>query len=240
MKSIVIPVKRDTKNSNIELIYALRSLEENLTGISEVFIIGEKIMSLRGLKYIKCKDDIPSKFKERNIYRKIMEAVLHVDVTEDFIFSNDDIYLLDKFDANDLPYLHKGTLDETMARNTGDYRKSLNHSKKLLMSRGKTTMDFDTHFPVSYNKTDFINTFVCKDVNWDQPFGYVIKSIYANSLNIEGEFGGDCKVQTKLKYEEIQQKVSGKRFFSTSDGCLNKDMLDFLQDTFPNKSSFEK
>lgn len=237
--SIVIPVRDTSKNNHKELVYALRSLQLNLKGIGDVFIAGKNIVGLRGLKYISCKDEPQGKWKERNIYRKIMAAIAHPEVTEDFIFTNDDIFLLKEFDAHNLPYYHKGTLEDTMSKNIGDYRKSVNHTRKYLLSYGKPTLDFDTHFPIVYNKKDFC-TFVCNNVNWEQPFGNIIKSLYCNMKGIEGEFGGDCKIQHRMSYEEITSKIGDKTFFSTSDKCLNEDMMRFLNEKYKEKSKYER
>lgn len=237
--SVVIPISDKSKNHK-ELIYAIRSLEKNLKGIGDIFVVGTIIKPLKGLKYIQCKDEPTSKFKERNIYRKILAAIAHPEVTEDFVVSNDDIYLLNEFDANNLPYFHKNSLEDTMAKNIGDYRKSVNHTRKYLLKNEKPTLDFDTHFPIIYNKKKFIDTFVCNDVNWDQPFGYVIKSFYTNSLEIKGEFGGDCKIHHSMSYNELKNKIGTKSFFSTSDRSLNDDMIKLLNELYPDKSKFEK
>lgn len=240
MTSIVVPVKSFSKNNHKELVYALRSIEKHLKGFGEVFIIGDRINSLKGLKYIHCRDDRQSMYKERNIYRKILKACNHPEVTEDFIMLNDDHLLLKDFDVNNLPFYYKGTLEETLSKNMGDYRKSVNHTRKLLLSKDKPTIDFDTHFPIVYNKKKFIDTFVCNNVDWDKPFGYVIKSLYCNLNDIEGEFGGDCKIHHKMKYEDIVSKIGDRSFFSTSDGCLNEDMMRFLNEKYGTKSRYER
>jgi len=237
--SVVIPIKSDTKNNNIELIYALRSLEKNLNGLGDIFIIGNKINSLKGLKYIECKDDKGSQFKERNIYRKILSACNDERVSNNFICTNDDIYLTKEFDANSLPFYHKSELINTMSKNAGDYRKSLNHTRKLLMKMKNTTLDYDTHFPILYNKEHFC-TFASEETNWNQPFSYVIKSLYCNRKGVKGEYGGDCKIQTKMTYEEIVNKIGDKSFFSTSDGCMNEDMIKYLNELYPTKSKYER
>lgn len=240
MKSIIIPVKSGSKNNYKELIYSLRSFERHLNGFGDIFIIGKKISSLRGLKYINANDDPKSMYKERNIFRKISLACSHPEVSDEFIFANDDHFLLHDFDVDNLPFYHKGDLEDTLSKNTGDYRKSLNHTRKYLISKGKPTLDYDTHFPMIYEKNRFIDTFVCKDINWDRPFGYVIKSLYANMVGVNGEFGGDCKIQHKMRYNEIVDKIGSRLFFSTSDGCLNDDMMRFLNEKFPTKSKYER
>lgn len=238
--SIVIPVRDNSKNNNKELVYAIRSFQSNLKVLGDIFIVGKIIKPLRGLKYIYCKDEPNGKNKERNIYRKILAAINHPEVTEDFIFANDDHILLKEFDANNLPFYHKGDLEDTMTKNLGDYRKSVNHTRKFLIEQGKPTLDFDTHFPIIYNKKKFIDIFTHKCVNWEKPFGYVIKSLYVNMANIPGEFGGDCKIQHRMSYQELTAKIGDKEFFSTSDKCLNEDMMRFLNEKFPTKSQYER
>lgn len=237
---IVIPLSHNTKNNLIELKYALRSAEKHLKGFGEVFIVGPKIYALKGLKHIYATDERQSKTKEKNIFNKIMLACKNEGVSEDFCFMNDDHFLLQDFEIENLPFYHKGSLQTTMDNNKGDYRKSLNHSKKYLLSKERQILDFDTHFPIVYNKKKFIDTFVCNDIDFDRPFGYVIKSIYANMNYIEGEFGGDCKIQRAMNYEEIKSKIKDKKFFSTSDGSINPDMVRFLDELYPVPSRFER
>jgi len=236
--SIVIPYK--SCKSNIELIYALRSLEKNLKGFDEVFIISENKVPIKGLNYINIKDDKSSKFKERNIYRKILAACNDERVSKTFFFTNDDIFLNQEFDIESIPFYHKGELYETMSKQMSDYRKSLNHSRKYLMRKGLPTLDYDTHFPILYDKEDFV-TFVCnKDLNWAQPYSYVIKSLYCNSKGVKGEYIGDCKIKEKLNYEQLKQKIANKPFFSTADGVINDDMIRLLNELYPKKSIYEK
>jgi len=130
-------------------------------------------------------------------------------------------------------------LINTMAKNMGDYRKSLNHSRKLLIKLEKPTLDYDTHFPILYNKEHFC-TFVGEGANWNQPYSYVIKSLYCNRLGVKGEYAGDCKIQAKMTYEEIVNKIGEKSFFSTSDGCMNEDMIKYLNELYPTKSKYER
>lgn len=240
MKSIVIPVKPDKHKTFKELTYTLRSLEINLKYHGDIIVVGDKISSLRGLNYVRCVDDKQSMWKERNIYRKILKAIEDPRVTDDFVMLNDDHILTRPFDIDNLPYYYKSTLEQTMENNRGDYRKSVNHTRKYLMSHDKPTIDFDTHFPIVYNKQKFIDTFVRNDINWNKPFGYIIKSLYCGMNDIQGEFGGDCKIQRKMTYEEIKNKVGNKSFFSTADGVLNTDMIKYLNELYPSKSFYER
>lgn len=240
MTSVIIPYKGNIKTKDTELIYAIRGFQKHLKGIGDIYIIGNRLSSLQGLKYIQCRDDQGSKWKERNIYRKILAACKDERVSEDFIFANDDHMITKDYEVAKLPFYHKNTLEGTMENNKGDYRKSLNHTRKFLISKGKETWDYDTHFPIVYNKQKFIDTFAMEGINWDMPFTYVLKSMYGNLNNVEGEFGGDCKIHSKMNYEEIKRKVGDKSFFSTSDGSINEDMIRFLNELYPQPSFYER
>lgn len=240
MTTIVIPVKSGNRHHNKELIYAIRSLERHLKGNWNIVVVGDRINALRGLKYIHCKDEPKSENKERNIYRKIMKACESDLVSENFIVTNDDIMITKDFDVDNLPFYYKCELEVTMANNKGDYRKSVNHTRKFLIEHGKKTLDFDTHFPIMYNKKRFIDTFVCNNVDWNKPFGYVIKSLICNMIGIEGEYGGDCKIHHKMSYQELKNKIGDRSFFSTSDGCLNEHMMRLLNELYPSKSKYER
>jgi len=236
--SVVIPFKSDVEKDYRELFYSLRSLQSKLKMEIEVFVCGDKINSLHGLNYITCKDEKGKGVKERNIYRKILAACHDERVSDDFIFTNDDIFLLKEF--SEIPYYHKGELMETMKKANMDYRASLNHSRKYLISKGKPTLDYDTHFPIVYNKRKFIDTFANEAIDFDQPFGYVIKSIYCNMNYVSGIYGGDCKIKHPKKYKELLKRIEGKEFFSTSDGCMNEAMIELLNELYENRSNYEK
>lgn len=223
MKSIVVPVRSESKNNHKELYYAIRGFQRHLNNIGDIFVVSDKEIDLEGLKFIYCKDDPELKYKERNIYRKILAACNDDRVTEDFILCNDDQFLLADFDSDNLPFYYKEELYDTMMRNNNNYRKSLNHTRKHLMKNNKPTLDFDTHFPIVYNKKKFITTF--ESINWNIDFGFVIKSLYCGMNDIQGEYGGDCKIHGKMTYQGIKDKIQGKKFFSTSDASMNDDMI---------------
>src|SRR5690606_4266018 len=112
---------------------------------------------------------------ERNIYSKVKYACNIEEVSENFLFMNDDHFLLSDFSAHEFPYHYKGFLSDTMLKNQGNYRKTMNHTRKHLLSAGKEQLDFDTHCPIIYNKEKFIKTF--ENINWNVPYGYGIKSM---------------------------------------------------------------
>lgn len=233
MMDIVIPVLK-SKYNYIDLRYALRSIEKHLKGYRDIYIIGDKIPLFKNLKYIRATDDRSSKFKERNIYRKIIKACNEPSISEDFLFMNDDHFLLTDFEIEKFPYYHKGELADSMAKNTGNYRKTLNHTKKLLAEKNLPTLNFDTHCQIVFNKQLFFNTFT--HTNWDLHYGYGIKSLYCGMNGIEGIYQPDCKINNKTNTEMLA-KIAGREWFST--GAISRGMVEIFDTLYPQPCSYE-
>ena len=75
MISVVYPLGTGSKWQNNELRYSLRSLSK-ISGIGDVFIVGEKPDWVRNVIHIPCKD-VPFR-KEYSIYTKIMAAMANI------------------------------------------------------------------------------------------------------------------------------------------------------------------
>lgn len=241
MIDLVIPLLTDKKRNHIDLKYALRSLEENLKKELNLIIIGERLPNwMHNATLIKSIDHPKMEYKERNIFNKIKLYCEQENASDSFIFSNDDIYLLNTF--KELPFFYKNDLSEAVKKASGGYRISMKHTVHHLQSIGKETLNFDIHFPIEYNRNDFLCTFV--NIDWSRNWGYVIKSMYCNTLAIEGEQAKDLKIANEKKFnsiEEIERLLDGRCFFSTANHVLKDELfLKFMEQTFPNKSKWEK
>jgi hypothetical protein len=229
MASIVIPLGSGSRHGNRELLYALRSFEKHLKGISNVVIVGECPEFLQNIIHIPFKD---LSHKQANIRSKILAACDDDRVSEDFCFLNDDVFLLQDLDINSIPYWYSGDLSTYKEEGT----------KALIEELGwreLPTKRFDLHQPITYNKQKFI----------EAVSGFhdrcLIKSTYCNYWKIEGEPIVDIKVRHPHSYQWICENLPGRIYFSvgenkevSADG-LNPSMWKFLDKQFPNKSKYE-
>ena len=241
MIDLVIPLLHDRKRNHIDLKYALRSIEKNINKEFNLVIVGTNIPNwMRDAKLIKANDDNSDAYKERNIFSKVKLYCEQESGSESFIFSNDDIFFLKPISK--IPFYYKNDLKESYERASGNYRISLKNTYNELVKLGKPTLNFDVHFPIEYNRNDFLCTFVNTD--WNKKYGYVIKSMYCNSQNIEGERVIDMKLggtEAFKSVSEIERLLDGRTFFSTSNHIFkDKIFIDFMDRTFPNKSRWEK
>lgn len=208
-----------SQNDYSELKYSLRSVEKFIPQPYEVLIIGDVLPEwLTGVTHITL-PDVPGK-KQLSIRRKILAAL---EYAEEVIFFNDDYFLLRQWDA--VPYYWCDMLkrcNETGARPL----------EKKLTELNKPQKWFDIHYPIIY-KQNF------KEASQHFPQECIIKSMYANYFEIEGELMPDCKIHSKPTKEQFFNFVKDKPCVSTGVSSVNS-VLPFLQILFPNKSNFEK
>lgn len=237
MTSIVIPLGTGSRWNNTELRYALRSVEKHLAGYGDIFIIGEKPDWLRNVVHIPCPDYGDKTYdKEHNIYRKIMAACADDRVTEDFLFMNDDHFLLQDYEAGNFPYYCEGWLSEYMTvtdykhtvRNTVNWFSTINNDGRLY---------FDIHCPVLYNKMPFM---LLSGLNWEKAFGYCIKTVYCNTLpHLKAIEQPDLKINEVHTADRIHRMIAGRPWFSIGDRAREGGLLRVLNDLYPHKSKYE-
>lgn len=219
---IIIPY-RDFGGS--ELKYCLRGIEKFVQE-PEITIIGDLPKWIKNVTHIPFKDNPQNQFRSRNIYDKIML------VDHDFLFFNDDHFLLEPFSAD--TYHYSGTLSSELNRRSlsGSYRKTIQNTLGLYGD----LKNFDTHCPIFY-RLEILD--ILQNLNWGRPQGYCIKSIYALLAGIEGTEYPDLKIRTPLLEKQIRQQIEGRQYFSTGNSSFNKAMINVLEGLFPAKSKYE-
>lgn len=234
---IVIPLGA-SNNNFFDLRYTLRSIEKNVRNYRDIWIIGDLPRWIQGVGNIPHSDDPDLKWKERNIWKKFMAACLNRNITDTFLATNDDIFIIDEIDATKYPFYYKGTCLDSMKANKTKYRATMSHTKKLLERRGFKDLNADTHTPILYNKKEFLSTF--EDEHWLTPYGYGIKSLYCAFNKKPMVYMADCKLKKKYTLAEVEKKLTGRHVVSCTDAALKAGLGEYLQQKFPTKSSYER
>lgn len=232
--SIVIPLGVGSRWNNTELRYALRSVEKHLIGYGEVFIVGEKPDWLRNVVHIPCRDYGDKTYdKERNIDCKIIAACADDRVTDNFLFMNDDHFLLQDYQAGDFPYYCHGWLSEFMT--VTDYKYTIGN---MLQVYKEPMPYFDVHCPIIYNKYLFVDAMA--NLDWSWRFGYCIKTAYCNSIvGLKAIEYPDLKINEVFTADHIRKQICGRPWFSIGDRAREGGLLRVLQDLYPHKSKYE-
>lgn len=229
MTDLVYVLGKGSLWNNNELRYSLRSVEKHLSGVGRVFIVGECPPFLTNVTHIKASDDKKA-IPDTNIMHKIWMACSNPEISETFLFLNDDHYLLQDFEADKFPYYYHKTIVEYVKKRGHDgYGKRCENTQKSLENRNKSTKYFDLHYPILYSKTAFIKH-VVNAYDHSKKDGMILKSLYANGLQIEGTEIQDCKIPHLL----LKDLPCYSTYPTVSAGAQK-----FLKEMFPNKSRFE-
>lgn len=238
--NVLIPLGLGSPWDNNELRYCLRGIEKHLRGVGDVVIVGECPEWLTGVIHIPCKDRWEAHYRDFNIYNKIRVGIESGLLGEEFLFFNDDHFLLSDFDACSFPYYYSQSLhiQENLLKNKSHYRNVLTNSLNLLVSRYRPVKHFDVHAPITYNSDLFLQH--VSSVDWRKPYGYAIKSLYCNLVGIEGEEYEDLKINEPLSVSDIYNTTHNRLYFSIGNKALNEHMKSVLAELYPAPSRYEK
>src|SRR6187431_2538921 len=94
LTDILIPLGKGSRHNDLELVYCLRSIEKHLKGVGNVFIVGESPERVKNCMHVSVKDSPNNWDRAKNIYRKIRRCCSLPDLSDNFLFMNDDHFLL--------------------------------------------------------------------------------------------------------------------------------------------------
>jgi hypothetical protein len=222
------------KNSlweNNELKFSLRSAERHLK-FNKVFIIGYKPPYLNEKAiHIFAPDNTGHKYT--NVAAKIKFLLGDERIPEEFIFMNDDFFLLKDYDP--VPYFFNKTIRDWIEHypfNKGRYYKEI---KKLGLAfpEGKY---FELHFPIVYKKAK------AKAVieKYKMELTLMLRSYYCNEYMGEIsplEESRDYKIYTDSKIAPVFE--SAPFVSSTNQIALSGEFKSKLLLRFPKKSKYE-
>jgi len=209
---IIIPLAKDRKSNYYELRMTLRSIEKNLVGYRNIYILGEKPGWIRNVTHLPIPD--VHHRKAFSIFRKMMTAAKMDEVSQHFISWADDTYLLEPLHTSGIKDWYDSTLKEWTYKNINSLYRQIIKNTWRLFPEG---LFYNVHTPCIYEKERFIGL---NKYNFSTT-QYLIKSVYFNSAESN-------PVQMK------DPKRNKGLFFSTN-GAVPKDITVL----FPNPSIYE-
>jgi hypothetical protein len=237
MRDIVIPIGDGSSWNDNELRYCLRAVDKYAKDIGNVYLIGRKPSWVRNVNHIHVTDTPGPENKERNICNKVLAACNDARITPEFIFMNDDHFLLSEIPP--LPFYYQQNLEASLVRRQiqDQYWNALNNTHRALVKEGFRTVNFDIHCPIIYDKEAFKQVMAMYD--WTIPCGYVIKSLYCNTLEVTGMLEMDLKIKHRLNCFQLEALTKDRKFFSIDDMAICADMTTYLDYLYPDKSRYE-
>ena len=225
---IVYVVKRAADNGD-ELRYSLRSLRN--IDHDNVWIVGQNYPWTKNVRFL---ESTQAKSSWTNVHNSLKKVCLEQDLSDDFIFFNDDFYVMQKFE--EMPTLHGGPFEDLKNRySLGEkhyYARIVRNTFAYLKDDAK---NYDLHVPMALNKN--LLPGVIEDAT-----DMLFRSIYGNRYSVGGEYYKDTKVRSKKHTAPARtpEEIMKSPFVSTSNASFWKSFAgDYIRESFPNKSDYE-
>ncbi|MBK9043027.1 MAG: glycosyltransferase [Saprospiraceae bacterium] len=232
---IVCPLGNESMHNDNELKFCLRSIEKHCNGYRNIYVVGTfPRWGNQYLKHIKY-DSIET--KAVNIWRKILAVCNNPNVSDNFLFINDDYIFTDETFISEYPYYYSNDdLKELLVnRNEYDaYRIIIDDTQKAIPNMNY----FDIHKPMLINKQKFIEM-----SNYINPSEYskglLVKSTYCNYIGVKPVKKKDLILRNAddfIKYESILKK---EKLFSYHNEAISDLFINFVEENYPDKSLYE-
>ena len=229
---IVYPVKI-TRDGNAELRYSLRSLV-NLPH-RNVHIFSDYISWLSKEVKWHPSSDRPGVPRFANVNTTLLRACEDPNISDPFIFMNDDFFVLNPVDK--IPYYYNGTLQQHYdylhkSYPTGSkYMRNLLEAQTVLKQSGFDNLDYELHCPIIFHKAEL------KDVLKAFPNSACRRTLYANMAKVEGEQAIDFKI-----YGFLDNFNHARPFVSTTDANFRRQsgVRSLIRSKFTSSSKYEK
>ena len=238
MIDCVYVLGRGSAWDNNEIRYSLRSIHKHLSNYRNIVIVGERPDFLQNVIHIPYPDKHVC--KETNIYLKILAACQSEQVSDQFLFFNDDHFLNHNFDAPTFPFYYKSDISIPLLKlpQRNLYRISVMRTARILRDNNFSTKYFDTHTPIIYDKNKFIEVMARYD--WTHRFGFTVKSLYSNSLGIQGVLEPDCKINFIGTKDQLSQCISSRKVWSIGNKAIGGGLGELMNELYPTPSPWEK
>lgn len=242
MISVVIPYLQETSQGD-ELRYALRSWSKFfkddfnivLVGDKPVWYVGDyiKTISIRGKSFTRALD----------ITLKLNVIIASKGITDEFIYSYDDVYLLSDCTVKDFQQtiaIETMPANYKMPRASGKWKRLLEVTFKSLNL--DVVYNYETHLPRMFKK-EWLNMIIQAYRLDKNPM--LVSTLYYNEffdkpdliLSQNNEF--KAGIYDRINYVRLQQMIRGKKVLNHSENAYNDAMKRLLRELYKEKSKFE-
>lgn len=166
---------------------------------------------------------------------KIMRACAEKDLSDTFLFANDDHFAIKHQVAQQLPNWH-GHVLSYYDNESKPYRIAVGNTARALRQRGYSRLNYDIHYPILYDKHEFPR--VMRMYDWANEC-YVIKSLYGNTMQLQGTKIEDVKINQPQTNQYLLRALLHRPWFSIGPKAINQNLRNLFEALFPNPSRWE-
>jgi len=241
MYDLVYILGAGSKWSNNEIRYSLRSVEQNLRGYRDIWIVGERPDFVTNVHHLQFPDSY-KEAKDANIVNKVLRACCEDQVSENFLIMHDDYVILNPIDTDFFkhPFVNEKFTEETKKQFSGWFQQ-MEKTKTVLKERGLNTIDYNLHAPKLVNKKKFLQTML--SYAYAEGKGLLPYTLYYNTIKVRNHvtnssqyFFGVNENVTSTTLNDFSKTHVGLYF---NDHGVTEDLKSFLTKKFPVPSRYE-
>lgn len=226
----------------------MRSIEQNLIDIDRVFVVGVDpgFLSDNAI-FVPCGD--PYDQKHKNMLYKIQYCIEHTDISDIFLVSSDDIFMMEKMYCENIPCYYRcklrNVLVEPFLNNEKSYEYNLYFTRCFLQKYDLPTYQFAIHTlhvidrGVFKKYKNIINSVYNLHLGVE-PFCLLNNMMLKQNPNLKIEIATDAKIVYAEGHDDFCMKTRRKPFFSCNDDSLKNGGMEVIEEYWPNKSKWEK
>lgn len=234
-----------------ELKYSLRSLEKNLVDVKfRVWIVGELPAWINEEEVFFIPVEYTGETPRIDILHKHMAVINHPDIGEEYIWMNDDIYLVNKVMYADLclPVAVNDLKNNVsiLSPQTLWGRDNI-RSLKLLQEEGLSTWNYGVHIPHRFEKSKLklliekYNMLVDPIVLTQLYYNYWFKDFlpYWDTLDLKNNQGFSINRPNPNRANLLAQ-LKSKKYLNNAEAGMTPELQEIIKGLFPEPSRFEK
>lgn len=233
---VVFPLGKGSQWQNNEIRYAIRSWVQNFPDLRHIVIIGQFPSFLDGVLHIPCEDDYTIA-KDERMLTKLKAACKDFWVTDHFIFTMDDVFLLQPTTIKDFTGWHYGDIPNEPVSKTA-WEASCIRTRQYLESKNLKFKDFDrAHAPQPIAKQKALDA-----IKGIDPMGKTVSSLVLNLMKVKGKDARPFHelIRINQDYNTLVDRLDGKKSFNVNDEGLGRAMKILLNDLYPEPVKAER
>lgn len=232
-----------------ELKFALRSIHKNLKSKVQIWIVGDKPKWLsKEAKYIKV--PFTGRSPRLDVIEKIKAVINHPDMPEEFFWSNDDIYFINKVTYADMcipKVVGDLRLKVLRINHKSVYTDDVKATYNALVAKRLPVMNYSTHLPYRFEKQKMADLIVEFDLENKR---LLPENLYYNKYHAdELPYYLSLEVTNNIMFainrpnpnwQVVELNTGTKKWMNNSEGGMSPKLQQFLKNMFPDPSPYEK
>jgi hypothetical protein len=237
---------KGSKHKDQELCWSLRSLERYGINVGNVYIVGECPIwvNKKVVTHIPCND--PYNRKCKNIWHKVLYAIDHCEIGNEFLLSADDIFHIKPIDIDNYPYYHKNGKEVGSSESANDtpIAEILNETRSLLQKYKYPLEDYGGGHCLHHVNVSILRRMpkITADVfsgNRGGAFDVIMGNAIVKLQNPITTPRTDIKLRVVNNEKDFYKQIGDAESFSVSDRVLDGFVGKWLRKEFRRKCKYE-